>query len=516
MFCSSKEPEMLTYSFENTDLPIYEYLYQCIRRDILAGRLKAGEKLPSRRSFAENHGISTITVQNAYEQLISEGYIFAVPKKGYYVADVSAYIPVSRLPEAPDPGIEAQAFNPDSNCNRTASPVTAAGPAPAEALESAGKNAAFLHQDKSGNHVIDLSANRTSPSSFPFSIWAKLLRSTISAKQPELMIPSPTSGIPELRSAIAGHLQSFRGVSISPEQIVIGAGTEYLYGLLVQLLGSDKTYCVENPGYKKLTQIYASYHVRCCFAGLDAYGISIRDLEMSEAQIAHISPTHHFPTGITMPVTRRYEVLGWAAADGDRYIIEDDYDSEFRQNGRPIPPLIAMDRMEKVIYINTFSKSLTPTIRISYMVLPPHLAERFRRELSFYACTVSNFEQYTLAAFIAGGYFEKHINRMRLFYRRRRDKILKCISSSRLAPLCSVTENDSGLHFLLKLKTSLSDREVSQRLLARGVRLQALSEYNLEKSQHPDSHIFLLNYSNIDPEELRRAADILADIIKEA
>ncbi|MBQ8933620.1 MAG: hypothetical protein IJ061_04980 [Lachnospiraceae bacterium] len=129
---------------------------------------------------------------------------------------------------------------------------------------------------------------------------------------------------------------------------------------------------------------------------------------------------------------------------------------------------------------------------------------------------MSNFEQYTLAAFISGGYFEKHINRMRLFYRRRRDKILKCISSSRLAPLCSVTENDSGLHFLLKLETSLSDREVSQRLLARGVRLQALSEYDLEKSQHPDSHIFLLNYSNIDPEELRRAADILADIIAEA
>ena len=482
---------MLTYSFEQMNGPIYEYLYECIRRDILNGRLKAGEKLPSKRSFAENHGISTITVQNAYEQLISEGYIFAVPKKGYYVAEVSA-------PTEEDVPAQAQVPAQTQTPGRPAFP-----------------------------EMIDLSGNRTDPEQFPFSIWARLLRNTISSRQAALMVPSPTQGIPELRNAIAGHLRSFRGVSVSPDQIVIGAGTEYLYGLLVQLLGNDKVYCVENPGYKKLTRIYAEYQIKCRYAGMDARGIRIGDLEKTGAQIAHISPTHHFPSGITMPVTRRYEVLFWAAAApaGERYIIEDDYDSEFRQNGRPIPPLIGIDRLEKVIYINTFSKSLAPTIRISYMVLPPHLAERFRERLSFYSCTVSNFEQYTLAEFISGGYFEKHINRMRLFYRKRRAAILKCLAESRLGSRCTVSENDSGLHFLLKLDTVLPDREIERRLAERGIRLQALSEYYLndeeagggdgrrKSGKTRNSHLFLLNYSNVDPEELKKAADIIAECL---
>ena len=203
--------------------------------------------------------------------MISEGYIFAVPKKGYYVAEVSA-------PTEED--VPAQAQVPA----QTQAPGRPAFP-----------------------EMIDLSGNRTDPEQFPFSIWARLLRNTISNRQAALMVPSPTQGIPELRNAIAGHLRSFRGVSVSPDQIVIGAGTEYLYGLLVQLLGNDKIYCVENPGYKKLTRIYAEYQIKCRYAGMDARGIRIGDLEKTGAQIAHISPTHHFPSGITMPVTRRYD-----------------------------------------------------------------------------------------------------------------------------------------------------------------------------------------------------------------
>ena len=516
---------MLTYSFEQMNGPIYEYLYECIRRDILNGRLKAGEKLPSKRSFAENHGISTITVQNAYEQLISEGYIFAVPKKGYYVAEVSAPSEATTLSPART-GSDADA---DTH-ERTDESTSAQADVPSQT--QAQTPAQTQTPDRSAfPEMIDLSGNRTDPEQFPFSIWARLLRNTISSRQAALMVPSPTQGIPELRNAIAGHLRSFRGVSVSPDQIVIGAGTEYLYGLLVQLLGNDKVYCVENPGYKKLTRIYAEYQIKCRYAGMDARGIRIGDLEKTGAQIAHISPTHHFPSGITMPVTRRYEVLNWAAAApaGERYIIEDDYDSEFRQNGRPIPPLIGIDRLEKVIYINTFSKSLAPTIRISYMVLPPHLAERFRERLSFYSCTVSNFEQYTLAEFISGGYFEKHINRMRLFYRKRRAAILKCLAESRLGSRCTVSENDSGLHFLLKLDTVLPDREVERRLAERGIRLQALSEYYLNDEEPGsgagrgasrgkagktrNSHLFLLNYSNVDPEELKKAADIIAECL---
>ena len=192
-------------------------------------------------------------------------------------------------------------------------------------------------------------------------------------------------------------------MNVDPDQIIVGAGTEYLYGLLVKLLGTDKVYCVEDPGYKKISQIYECNTAKCLPVQMDEQGISVELIKKVNAQIAHISPTHHFPTGITMPVNRRYELLAWANESSDRYIIEDDYDSEFRMNGHPIPPILSIDACEKVIYINTFSKSLTSTIRISYMVLPEHLANEFYRRLSFYSCTVSTFEQYTLARFIFEG-----------------------------------------------------------------------------------------------------------------
>ena len=466
---------MLTYNFEHVDKPLYEYIYDCIKNDILAGKLKSGEKLPSKRSFAQNNGISTITIQNAYDQLISEGYIFTRPKKGYYVADV---------------------------------PMTARSP------KDASITLDIKLPPKQEDYAIDLSNNRTNPDNFPFSIWARLMRDTISGRSDELMIPSPTGGTRELRSAIAEHLKSFRGMLVDPNQIVIGAGTEYLYGLLIQLLGYDKVYCIENPGYKKLVQIYAQYKIACRFAGMDECGIKVSALEQTDAQIAHISPTHHFPTGTTMPITRRYEVLAWANEKDERYIIEDDYDSEFRQNGKPIPPLQSIDACEKVIYMNTFSKSLTPTIRISYMVLPVHLANRFYEQLSFYACTVSNFEQYTLAEFICQGYFEKHINRMRLYYGRQRRQILDCINTSKLHNFCQVIENDSGLHFILELKTSLTDREITAGLRDNGIHMEALSDYYFT-GEHTDRHRFLINYSDVNLPKLQSALDVLADIVQQ-
>lgn len=216
-------------------------------------------------------------------------------------------------------------------------------------------------------------------------------------------------------------------MEIAPEQIIIGAGTEYLYGLLIELLGYDKNYCLEEPGYRKISQIYSSHQVKTCHAALDECGIQIEELERLNAQIVHISPSHHFPTGILMPIGRRYELLGWASKDETRYIIEDDYDSEFRLSGKPIPTLQSIDVLEKVIYINTFTKTLASTIRISYMVLPMHLVRLFHEKLSFYSCTVSTFEQYTLAHFIQEGYFEKHINRMRSYYQKKRNLLLDAI-----------------------------------------------------------------------------------------
>lgn len=465
---------MLTYVFENTGIPLYEQVYKCIKNDIVSGVLRPGEKLPSKRTFANNNGISTITIQNAYDQLISEGYIYTIPKKGYYVANIVGMPQIAKnykvsldikLPEAPK------------------------------------------------QYAIDLSSNKMNPDNFPFSVWAKLSREVISDRSKELMEVPACGGVFKLRTAIADHLQSFRGMLVDPNQIIIGAGTEYLYGLLVQLLGNDKEYCIENPGYKKLVQIYKQYKIKCRYADMDDDGITVEGLRKSKADIAHISPNHHFPTGITMPANRRYEVLAWANEEKERYIIEDDYDSEFRPNGKPLPTLFSIDACEKVIYMNTFSKSLAPTIRISYMVLPVHLVNKFYEQLSFYSCTVSNFEQYTLAAFISQGYFEKHINRMRLFYIRQRKRLIDEIEKSKLTSFCEIIENESGLHFLIRLNTELSDNEIEERLKQNGILIQALSEYYLTSDSRKE-HYFIINYSNIDSQRIPEICEKIYQCLK--
>lgn len=457
---------MLTYDLSRVPKgALYETLYKDIRDDIRTGVLTAGEKLPSKRMLAKNLGISTITVESAYAQLISEGYVYSLPKRGYFVAHIAPQTQVQPRHAAQMPVVQPQARV---------------------------------------QWRVDFSRNQTDPAQFPFATWRKLLRETIAENSQALMERSPSGGVLALRRAIAGHLHDFRGLEVKPEQIIVGAGTEYLYTLLIQLLGRDKIYCTENPGYRKIPQIYRAQGVECRFAEMDADGISVQALRAAGADIAHVGPTHQFPTGITMPVSRRYELLGWASEAADRYIIEDDYDSEFRLHGRPIPALQSLDVSGKVIYMNTFTKSLAATIRISYMVLPPALANRFYERLAFYACTVSNFEQFTLARFLSEGYFEKHINRQRLFYARKRQLVLDAIAQSPLAAQAEIIEQDSGLHFLLALDTKKSDAAVTDCLAASGIHLSALSEY-YETNAPACSHRFLLGFASLDTATLASA-----------
>lgn len=463
---------MLTYDFENIEGPIYTYVYKCIKSDILSGELKPGEKLPSKRTFANNNGVSTITIQNAYDQLISEGYVYTVPKKGYYVANIE--------------GMSRTTVNTEVNYD--------------------------IHIPQTKSYEYDLSSNGVNSENFPFSVWTKLSRQVMAEQKEELMTIAPASGVLPLREAIADHLKSFRGMLVDPKQIVIGAGTEYLYGLIVQLLGNRKIYGIENPGYQKLVSIYSQRDIACRFIPMDENGVTVSGLQESQADVAHICPNHHFPTGITMPASRRYEVLAWANEKSGRYIIEDDYDSEFRLEGKPIPPLFSIDACEKVIYMNTFSKSLAPTIRISYMVLPVHLANQFYQKMSFYSCTVSNFEQYTLAQFISRGYFEKHINRMRLYYMKRRKNIMGIIQNSKLGQKSEIWENDSGLHFLLKLDTNSSDEQIKEKLREKGIKMRALSEYYFTK-ENERSHLFIINYSNIEEEKVSQAVKLIEEIL---
>ena len=462
---------MLTYSFSKIGSEsLYMYLYKCIREDILTGKITPGTKLPSKRSFAENLGVSVITVENAYAQLVSEGYVYALPKKGFFAANLEK----STAPQKKE-------------SPRTQMPVPP-------------------------KYFADFSSSRTDPQNFPFATWAKLMREIISEKSAELMVNAPCGGVFELRCAIAEHLREFRGIDADPNCIVVGAGTEYLYGLLIQLLGFDKVYALEDPGYRKIAQVYESYGVQYRFTPMDKEGIDPKALEKSGADILHISPSHHFPTGIVTPIARRYTLLDWAAQSENRYIIEDDYDSEFRLTGKPIPALQSIDSADRVIYMNTFSKSLASTIRISYMVLPKGLTERYRAQLGFYSSTVPAMEQHTLARFLDEGYFEAHINRMRKSYRAQRDAVIDTILQSPLGEHCRVSGEDAGLHFLLTIDTKCTDHVLRADAEGRGVRLSFLSDFALS----PDAakpHTLVVNYPGIDLVHLDVALNILNSLL---
>ncbi|MDO5401590.1 MAG: PLP-dependent aminotransferase family protein [Eubacteriales bacterium] len=452
---------MLTYELHKSPgVPLYEALYRCIRQDILSGALAPGEKLPSKRALAQHLEVSKITVESAYSQLLSEGYIRSREKVGYFVEAVERRAPPPVSPAAPPAAVPC---------------------------------------------LLDLTVNSTDQ--FPFSVWSRLQREVVLDYGERLLAPLPNQGILELRQAIARHLAAFRGMQVSPDSILIGAGTDFLYNLLIQLLGRDKVYAVEEPGYGKIRQIYAAGGVRCISAPLDSRGV--RPEGLKAAQVLHCSPSHHFPTGLVTPVSRRLELLAWAREG--RWIIEDDYDSEFRFDAHPMPTLQSLDFGGRVIYMNSFSKTLAPSIRISYMVLPGELLEIFRRRLGFYSNTVPSFEQYTLARFLSRGHFEKHINRMRKIYKSRRNAVISLIRSSPFAGRLTILEQDSGLHFLLKVDTDLPDRELTARLAASGIRVRALSEYCHEPGG--EQHCLVVNYSGLKEEDLVKALDALEGIM---
>ena len=449
---------MLTYELKKSPgVPLYEALYRCIRSDILSGVLKSGEKLPSKRALAQNLEVSKITVEGAYGQLLAEGYIRAQEKVGYFVEDV---------PQAPHVVVEKTV------------------PAEQRELPASG------------------------PERFPFSVWSRLQREVMLDYGEKLLLPMPNQGILELRRAIAEHLAGFRGMRVDPENILVGAGTDFLYNLLIQLLGREKTYAVEDPGYGKIRKIYAAGGVACISAPMDASGVRPECLE--KADVLHISPSHHFPTGLVTPVQRRQELLSWAEA-GERYIIEDDYDSEFRFDAHPMPTMQSLDRSGRVIYRNTFSKTLAPSIRISYVVLPPELMQQYRERLGFYTCTVSSFEQYTLARFLSRGHFEKHINRMRKFYKQRRNRVMDLLNSCAFAQRLEIREEDAGLHFLLKVDTDLSDPELMALCARAGIQVRALSSYYRGSVPEEDLHYLVVNYAGLRENTLEQALNYLSE-----
>lgn len=455
--------------------PLYQQLYQYIRGEIQTGHLAPGEKLPSKRQLASQLKLSVVTIEGAYSQLVAEGYLESRNRQGYYV------MPLLTLPEVSQP---QQLVPPLSDSATTEQP----------------------------NYRYDFATSGGDAASFPFSTWAKLSREVLSSRDQALLSAAHPQGVPELRRAIVRHLYQFRGIQVSPEQVIVGAGSEFLSALLVQLLGPRGGYALEDPGYRKIAQIFTANGAQVLPVPLDNQGLRVDKLAAISARIVHVTPSHHFPLGIVMPVSRRWELLEWAYRSEDRYIIEDDYDSEFRFSGRPIPALQGLDREGKVIYLNTFAKSLAPSLRIGYMVLPPKLLERYQKELLFYSSTVPSFEQYTLALFMERGHLERHIARTRNRYQLRCAAMTRALSESGLDKLCTFSGSEAGLHLLMTVRSPISQETLTQQAADAGVKLYPLDTYYLCK--HPKGKLptYVMGYGKLSEADLQDAFQQLAAV----
>lgn len=492
---------MRAYDFSKRGkISLYEYLYECLKKDILEGRIAAGEKLPSKREMALLHDISVKTVENAYGQLIAEGYLEAMEKRGYFAAKVShenyhIHRGEKERNEKSACRSETQA---EKNCG----------------LESRGRESRKPETGEGSRAPLPCfadftSSNTTTCAKFPLSRWNRVMRETLSSQDVLLLQTAPFQGVEKLRREIAAYLSRNRGMEVDPECILVGAGTEYLYGRLLRLLQKDR-YAVEDPGYRKIARIYRDSGAECCYIPVDESGICTEKLRESGAEVVHVSPGYHFPLGTVMPIARRQELLAWASEAPGRYIVEDDYDCEFRYSGRPIPSIQSMDRQQRVIYLNTFNKTLSPALRVGYMVLPEPLMARYEQSMNYYSNTVSSFEQFALAEFMEKGYFERHISRMRKYYREYRERIRLILKESGL-PISKTGGDEAGTRILVELATTLSDAQIKQEAAKAGIKLECLSEFCHERKEL-FAHTLILNHADMDEAVMKEAIGRLAHI----
>lgn len=461
---------MLTYHLDHTaKMPLYEQLYRAIRADIMNGVLAGGDRLPAKRPLAEHLKVSQITVETAYGQLTAEGYLRAVPRSGYFVQQLDA-LPCTACAQA----------------------------APEKQQEKSEQTADF-----------DFKTNVVDTDCFPFSTWAKLSRAVLTDYDRSLLLAAAPQGVPALREQIRQYLYAFRGISVDTDQIVVGAGSEYLVTLLIQLLGRTRTYAIETPGYPKLTQIFRANDAETAPIPLDDEGLSMEALRQSAASVAYLTPSHHFPLGIVTPAARRASLLRWASESEDRYLIEDDYDSEFRFTSRPIPALKELDHEDRVIYLNTFAKSLAPSLRIGYLVLPRRLLPAYQAKFGGYASTVPVFEQYTLARFLETGSFERHVNRIRIQYKARLESLLDALAQSELRGMYTVSGAEAGLHILLHVENGMDENELIASAAKQGVRVYGLSGYYVDTAVACPPATVILGYAGIPSEKLPDAVNAL-------
>ena len=456
------------------DSCLYEQIYGHIKGEIRSGKLLSGERLPSTRSLAEYLQVARSTVDCAYGQLLSEGYIESRPYKGYFVCPIEELLQL-------DSGLSA--------------------------LENRQAAVGAMPGGREEPYRLDFSPYDIDMSGFPFSVWKKITKNILTDANSDLFAKGEGQGDYSLRQTISRYLHSARGVECRPEQIIVGAGNDFLLLLLEKILGRDVRIARENPTYTRSYRIFRSFAYPIVTVDMDECGMRADRLEQADVRAAYVMPSHQFPMGTVMPIGRRMELLKWADGGSDRYLIEDDYDSEFRFRGKPIPALQASDRHGRVIYMGSFSKAIAPAIRVSFMVLPKPLLEIYERECSFYSCTVSRIDQSILNVFIGEGYFERHLNKMRKIYRGKHELLLECLGE--LREEFAIAGENAGLHLLLTSKRGIPEGELLERAAGRQVRVYGLSESSVEEAS--GGAAVLLGFGGLTDEEIREGTALLKE-----
>ena len=449
----------------HSKIPLYEQIYNYIKSDIQNGKIAYGEKLPSTRALAKHLEISRSTVELAYEQLLSEGYIESEPYRGFFVAQIEELYHLQK-----------------------------------------GKiTSAKIYKEKK-KYKYDFTPNGVDLKSFPYNAWRKLSKDILMDDKTELFRAGDSQGEYGFRNAICNYLYQARGVNCTPDQIIIGAGSDYILMLLSTILGIHHRIAFEDPTYKQAYRMVRSLSYETAPVPMDKNGMKVSELEKSGADIAYVTPSHQYPTGVIMPLKRRLELLRWASQEEGRYIIEDDYDSEFRYKGKPIPALQGYDGEDKVIYLGTFSKSIAPAIRLSYMVLPKPLLEVYDQKSRFVNSTVSKVDQMIVQKFIEEGYYERHLNKTRALYKSRHDVLIEGLRP--MMDICKISGEHEGVHLLLTFHNGMSEEELIQRAEAEDIRVYGLSDYCIQEKYEGNATI-LLGYANLSEEQIREAVQIL-------
>jgi len=449
--------------------PLYVQLYEYIKQEIKNGTIKPETKLPSKRKLANYLGISQNTIQTAYEQLCSEGYAESKPRKGLFVISIEDELPHGSRPEI------KQSKNKSSK--------------------------------KELEYIIDFNSGEVDLDCFPYSVWRKLTIQSLFSDQNNLLSIGDPQGEKYLRNEISKYLLQSRGVQCSEEQIIIGSGTQFLLILLCMLLGKEYSYAIENPGFHRARYTFIDQGVDVHPISIDESGICIEELKRSCANVVYVTPSHQFPNGMVMPISRRMELLKWCE-ERKGYIIEDDYDSEFRYTGKPIPSLQGLDNNGNVIYMGTFSKSLIPSIRISYLVLPLTLMNKYQKDFNIYKQTVSRFHQNTLFRFMNEGHWSKHLNRVRTLYRKKHKTLLISIDKY-MGGRVDIIGERSGLHILLKVNNKMSEEELIESAYKMKVKVYPTSVYydRYEVNRFPT---ILLGFGGIRETQIEEGINLLS------